>query len=382
MDFGSGALYEIELWSAAGSRVADISHLAKNRRYTIQRNEAEQLSFDLDIFAFEDYCLNVLGGVNPRTLIEPYVTDVKVKRNGTYLFGAQVVDVSFNLTPASSSASSGSGGAQDESGNYLVSVSCDGYLNLFKDRYVTETYTATERTTIAANIITATQATTNGDVGVTIASPLYATGLVSDRTYAQDNVKTKLQELAALTDAPYDFSFTADKVFTCYAQQGARRFDMNLIYGGPLSNVAGLSLDRSAANLYNYIYGIGSGSGDVALTSEQGDTTSQLDYYRREYIDQFSTVIEQQTLEDDVAADLALHKDILALPKVTITSMEIPAGTFVSVGDRIPLQVLEHTWLDFVTGLYRVEEIDVALDENDFETITLTFDDLGVNQSE
>ena len=57
-------------------------------------------------------------------------------------------------------------------------------------------------------------------------------------------------------------------------------------------------------------------------------------------------------------------------------------STFLSVGDRIPFQVVDHPWLDNVNGLYRTEKLDVSLDENDFETIQITFDNYGVNQSE
>ncbi len=381
MDFGSSRLYEIELWSAGGTRLADISALATNRSWNATRNDVEELTFTLDLFAFENYCATNLGGADPKVLIQPYVTDVKLKRAGTYLYGFQVVDVSFDLAVDSSSASDGSSGALTGSSDFAVTVTCTGYLNLLKDRYITKSYAATERTAIAADIIATTQATTNGSVGVTIAGSLYATGQLSDRTYSLDNVKTKLQELAALTDAPYDFYFDPFKVFHTVAKLGARRTDVALIYGGPLSNVAGFSLDRSAANVFNYIWGVGSGSGDVGLTSNQGDVVSQLNYYRREKIDQFSTVIEQTTLDQDVAADVFLYKDILELPTVTITSKQVPSN-FLSVGDRIPLQVLSHPWLSNINGLYRIEKLDVSIDENDFETITLTFDSWGVNQSE
>lgn len=70
------------------------------------------------------------------------------------------------------------------------------------------------------------------------------------------------------------------------------------------------------------------------------------------------------------------------MPQVTITGNQVPA-TFISVGDRIPLRVASHRWLDTINGLFRVEKIDVTLDDNDFEqSIVLTFDDYGVNQDE
>ncbi len=367
MSLAANSRYEIELWSQSGLRIADISALCSNRSYSIKRNEAETLTFDIDLFEFEYYCLTNLGGTDPHTLIAPYVTDVKIKRNGVYLFGSQVVNLSFNLSGMSSS----------------VTITCSGYLNLFKDRYVTKTYTATEATSIATDLLTTTQAQTNGSVGVTNAMSQYATGITRDRTYQRDNVKAKIQDLTTLIDGRFDFSFSWDKIFQTYSQIGARRTDINLIYGGPLGNVVDFGLDRSGVNLFNKVYGLGSGFGDDELSSTQTDNTSEINYYVREKIEQFNSVVVQSTLNENTLAALTLAKDILELPVVTITGNEVPANTFISVGDRIMLEVQAHTWLDNINGLYRVEQMDVSIDENDFEkSIKLTFDDYGVNQVE
>lgn len=383
MDFGSPRLYEIELWSQSGSRLVDISSLCFNRKFTMQRNEAETLTFDLNLFAFENYCLNNLGGTNPATILAPYVTDVKVKRNGSYLFGAQVVDISFDMAQDFSRAGESGGGGGATTSDYRVTVTCSGYLNLFKDRYVTKSYSQTERTAIATDLITTTQAQTNGSVGVTNSGSQYSTGMLSDENYQRDNVKLKLQELAHLSDSPFDFSFSASKVFQTYQKIGARRQDLSLIYGGPLSNVAGMTLSRSGMNLYNKIYGIGSGFGVDQLLSTQADGVSQLNYYLRENIVQFNTVTIQGTLDSNTTTAVSLAKDILELPKVTVTGNDIKGKPFISVGDRIPFRVANHPWLSNVNGLYRVEQLDVTIDENDFESqITMTFDSYGVNQSE
>lgn len=376
MDFGNSRRYEIELWSQTGVRIADISALCLDRKYTLQRNEAEVLTFSLNLFAFESYCQNNLGGTDPHTLLAPYVTDVKVKRAGQYIFGAQVVDLTFDLAQESG------GGAGATTSDYRVLVTCTGYLNLFKDRYVTKTYAATEATSIASDLLTTTQAQTNGSVGVTIGSSPYLTGVNRDRTYQRDNVKLKIQELTTLIDGRFDFSFTWDKKFQTYGQIGAKRNDLKLIYGGPLSNVAGFSLDRSGINLFNKIYGLGSGFGADQLQSTQADNASQLNYYVREQIQQFNSVTLQPTLDQNTTAAVTLAKDILELPVVTVTGNQLPA-TFLSVGDRIPLQVNNHTWLSNINGLYRIEQMEVTIDENDFESeIKLTFDNYGVNQSE
>ncbi|WIE74479.1 hypothetical protein [Curtobacterium sp. MCSS17_007] len=379
MDLGQQRVYEFELWTKDGQRIADISALAFNRQFTLTRNEAEQLTFSLDLFAFESYCANALGGADPKVLIAPYVTDVKVKRNGVYLFGTQVVDVSFNLQQDNSRAGSIGGTGQ----NYIVTITATGYLNLLKDRYVTKTYTQTERTAIAADLIATTQAQPNGSVGMTIASNQYGTGKLSDRTYQSDEVKSKIQELAQLSDSPFDFGFDYMKNFRTYSQIGARRLDVNLIYGGALGNVAGFAMSRSALTLFNKIYGVGSGFGSDQLSSTKGDVISQVNYYVREKVVQFNSVVLQDTLDVNTQTEVDQAKDILELPVVTITGKEIPANAFLVPGDRVPLRVMDHKWLDNVNGLYRIEQVDVTIDENDFESaVQLTFDSFGVSQGE
>lgn len=364
MDLGSSSpLYEIEIWSQSGQRIDDISALCHNISYTITRNDAETLQFDIDVNEFERRCKDVLGGIDPKYLLQPYVSDIKVKRAGQYLFGSQVVMISY--------------GNQDDT--FTATVKCTGYLNLFKDRYVTASYTGMERVAIACAIINLTQSQTNGSLGVTLNSSQYSTGFTdSQRTYSMSNVKSSLQNLANISDYPFDFNFRYDKVFNTYSEIGADRSgDISFIYGGELGNVKSFSMDRDASQLFNKIYGIGSGIGDAALTSTAGDATSQLNYYLREEIAQFNSVVIQDTLDRNTATELAVHKDILSLPKITVVTPQL-SGKWISVGDKINIRVNDHTWLDDINGKYRVEQMSVSVDDNDLETITYTVDDYGV----
>jgi hypothetical protein len=131
--------YEFELW-VNGVQVGDITKLAKNRRFTLTRNASEQLGFLINLKAFEAYCASL--GVAPLAIMECYVTDIRVKRNGTYLFGTQVVDMQFNLNQ----------------GEINVEIKATGFLDLLKDRYVTKNYAGVERVAIAKDLITTTQA--------------------------------------------------------------------------------------------------------------------------------------------------------------------------------------------------------------------------------
>lgn len=371
MDFDSSQVYEIELWSSSGTRMADISALAKDRQLTLQRNEAETFVFSMDISAFEDFC-TAQNIDDPRTLLNPLQTDVKLKRAGQYWYGFNVVHIGFNL-PALV------GSMVTSAAPETMTITCKGYLNLFTDRYVTKTYTATEATTIAADLLTTTQAQTYGNMGVTINVGNYATGVLRDRTYERQNVKAAIQNLTKLVNGNFDFAFTYDKKFTTYSQIGSVRTDFALRFGGEGGNIAGFYMERDGLHLYNRVIGLGSGFGADQLTSVQDDNASILNYYLREDIKQYNSVIIQETLDQNAAADLDQEKDLLEIPQITITGKELENIPFLNVGDRVPISVSNHPMLASVNGLYRIERMVIDIDENDFErSITLYFDNFGV----
>ena len=70
--------YQIELYSRLGTLIADISPYIKNLAYTLQRGQAEDLKFDLNLDAFED--IAKASGTHPLAMMGPYQTDVKIRR--------------------------------------------------------------------------------------------------------------------------------------------------------------------------------------------------------------------------------------------------------------------------------------------------------------
>jgi hypothetical protein len=380
MDFGNTRTYELELWSSNGYRTADISSLAKGRQFSIERNESEELSFSLDLYEIEEFASHM--GTTAAQLLMPYQMDVKVKRDGQYLFGTQIVSAPLQIG-SDYTMSVGGGGGGAGSFNPTITVNCKGYLDLFQKRYHTETFTNTERTTVAGDMLMNAQSETNGDVGVTLASGQYETG-TTDPVRALNRVKIKryLQELTQLPDGRFDFKFTHDKEFQTYATLGSVRTDLQFNFGGTNSNIIDLYLERSAASLYNQIIGLGSGNGQETYTSTQDDTVSQLNNLLRQDVRQYNDIANQDILEKRVAADLALSKDLLQIPQITISGAELRNKNFLEIGDRIPLKFVGHNFFHNVDGLYRIEKMVVSLDDNDFEkTIELYFDNYALEES-
>lgn len=351
--------YEIELW-INNVMVADISRLATDRKFTIKRNDSEELSFNLDVKAYERHCES--AGRDPEATLVPYVTDVRVKRNGVYLFGVQVVDIAYAFNE---------GGATME-------VKCTGFLDLFRDRYITKFYPSnSESTFIARDMLDVTQ-TLYGEFYVIDGPEQYVTGVNRERDYIDQNIKDALINLTDLINGKFDFAFTYDRRFNTYAMQGTYRPNNRLTYP---YNIKSITTPKTALNLYNYTIGLGSGFGEETVRSEGGDAqdaASRLNYGTRMRIVSFNSVADQTVLDQNTAAENSKTKDLLILPKLTVSGEFLDLNT-VWVGDRIPVEIQGHPSLP-LNDIYRIEQISCTLDENDAESIDLTVDNYGFVQ--
>lgn len=348
--------YEFELW-INGVQVGDITKLAKSRHFTITRNASEQLDFLMNLTAFEDYCASL--GASPLAVLECYVTDIRVKRNGAYLFGTQVVDMQFNLNQ----------------GEINLQVKATGFLDLLKDRYVTKNYDGIERVAIAQDLIATTQAgDSSNDFGIELGPNQYDTGLSdTERNYTDQNVRDAIINLTDLSDGNFDFRFNYDRSFETFGQIGSNRPNVKFSYP---YNISGGTVPRTAGNLFNYIIGLGSGFGDEALRTETADGASRANYKTRQQIVTFNSVSVQDTLDQNSYAYLQKVKDILLLPQLNVSGVYADLD-YLGVGDRVPIAVEGHSMLP-LDDTYRIEQLDVNLDDNDAENIAITVDNYGL----
>jgi hypothetical protein len=350
------ARYTVEVWSSSGVLIADISHLCKGRRYTLQRNEAETFQATIDVGELDRLAAKV--GEHPRTLLLPEQMNLRIKRDDDYLFGAEIVRSEPDY-------------ARD---SRTISLQAVGYLNLLKERYVTASFTATEATDIATGIIDYVQGVSGGDMGIIVNPSQYVTGVPRNRDYDRDEAKDKLQRLTNLENGRFDFQFSADKVFTTYESLGAIRSDLRLVYG---QNVKRAGITQILP--HNHITGLGSGFGADQLVTVKDDAASRAAYYMREKISQFNSVELQETLEENTQAVLDYYKELRSIPVPVITGNDLP-DTFLTPGDRLFVDLTAERYTDNVLGWYRLERMEVSLDDNDFETdIALYFDNQYVD---
>lgn len=359
---------EIELWSRDGTRLADISHLCQNVWYSEERNEAEALQFSLNLDALESYLINE-AGLDPVSNFREGQTEIKVKENGEYAFGAQLYYVPINL---------------NTDGSATIAVQATGYLNFFKDRYPNPNvkFTNREAVEIFYDLVDQAQSVTNGNYGIiTRPAGYYVTGKNRDRSYEPYTSSTKLnmQRLTALQDGRFDFRILHDKNLMTYPQIGSPRTDFKVDFDRKnfRSSLVSAVLNRGANNLYNRVIGLGSGFGTDQLIYEANDLYSQIEFGLRELPVQFNEVSTQSVLVENAAARLEQVKRLLRMPQVTLSGANLPAQR-VEVGDIIPVRMTGRRLLEDLTGYYRIERKEVSYDENFFiEAMTLYFEKTG-----
>ena len=113
--------YSIEIWDwKTNTYVADISNIVTDGlSLNWKLNDVESLDFSIDLVQFEKKCEQM--GVTPAEVLTPYVHDIRVRRNGEYILGVQIVEANITIP---------------NDGNPTIDVRCTGFLNLFKDRYI------------------------------------------------------------------------------------------------------------------------------------------------------------------------------------------------------------------------------------------------------
>ena len=351
------AKYEIEVWSKDNKPMGDIYHLCKNLKWSKTRNDADTLTFDIDLHKYEEYIQAIGFTQNPSEFMEVGRNDIRVKRNGVYIVGTNIIKFEYSVNDPS----------------ITMKVSATGYLNYYKKRYVTVNYTATPQEDILWGVIQACNAMTGGNYGITRGTHTGGT-VLRDRNQVRKEVKSFFQQMSQVLGG-CDFEFTPDKKLNTFEVQGVHRPDMRLAYP---DNISSFSFARSVENVSNFIYGIGSGNGEDAIQTTAEDTGSEAYLYRRESIVTYNSVTDATTLAQNTAAVLHYTANPIELPSITVQDGALDYSV-VGIGDTIPVEMGGNKSLAHINGFYRIESINCSVDENGSETAEVTFDDIDVD---
>lgn len=119
--FLSTPQYDIEVWTREGEFIADITkYITSELSITWKLNDIEELSFSVSLDKLELMYQERLSIVD---LLTPYAHDIRVRRNGNYIVGCQIVEANIRI---------------DNEQIPTVQVKATGFLNIFKDQYISE----------------------------------------------------------------------------------------------------------------------------------------------------------------------------------------------------------------------------------------------------
>lgn len=345
--------YSIELWTPNGVLLADFSGRASNRRVVKTRNEADEITWSMDLDEFERYC--DLIHTHPRALLVNGQTEVRIKRGSEYLSGGQL---SYKNVTVNENKKS-------------IELRATGFLNLLKDRFTggSREFTAEEVTTIAWTLIDESQSLTNGDFGITQGS-LVAAGL-NNIVYQRRNIKEAIIDLTNDITRSFDIEITYDKVFNTYKQQGNDRPDIIFEYPG---NIKNFSLPDDATNLANQVVIFGSGNGDVSGSfAQEDDLGSQAGLKLRQRLltaNGFNDT--QNTLTDRAKSELEAWAYSFEIPQLVIDGNIAPFITDYGIGDRVRVNLQGLKSTEHINGIYRLEKYELSIDDEDNEEIKLS----------
>ena len=134
---------DVELWDwKTNTFVADISFaIVGDLNISWELNDVEEVTFDLDLMEFEKKCQEM--GINSEELLKPYAHDIRIRRNGEYIVGCQLVEVDIQITNNPPSR---------------ISLKGTGFLNLLKDQYIlSEAWSGYTYAQIARRLVQAAQ---------------------------------------------------------------------------------------------------------------------------------------------------------------------------------------------------------------------------------
>lgn len=344
-------IYRIEVTDPAGAKIADLSSRSLSFSFKLIRNRASQINLTFDVDDLEAYFQEV--GLTISDVLKTNVNEIHIYRNSTQVVAGQInfVDVQISNIP-------------------VIAVTAVGWLELFAQR-VTEqykTYTNIDQGQIMWDLIDTSQ-TTDADADYGITQGTIPTSINRDRVYEYKNIKDAIVELSEVIGGP-DFEITPNKVFNVfYPSQGTVRDDIVFNFPG---NVIELGFSLDGVPMANRVIGVGSGSGDDNLVSVADNTAPRSLYKLREDVIQYGDISIQATLDAHTDEDVRVRTNLLALPTLKIDGGQAPILGSYGLGDRFLIQSTRYqNLLEPILGYFRIDAIEVNIDSNEFEAVTL-----------
>jgi hypothetical protein len=341
----------IEIRNSNGTVVADLSGRCISRKLSFKRNQADTIELDFDLDNISNYCKLINSTIWDLFIVNS--SEIRIYRDTKLITAGQICYAYPSI----------SGDTRK------LKVKAVGWFDLLSYRYTGETkeFSSEDAGDIAWTLINESQQQTNGDFGFT--EGIIQPSKNRDRSYSYKNIKDAIVQLSEVIDG-FDFEITPDKVFNVYYPKiGTKRDDLVFTYPGNIQNI---SFERDGTKMSNKVIGIGAGTGINATRSLSEDTTSQSIYQLREKVIQLPDISNQDTLEQHTDSETLIRGAYLDLPDILLDGNIDPKFGEYNVGDEIKIQITEYEEaFEKVKGWWRIEAIDLDIDENNHEDVRL-----------
>lgn len=306
--------------------------------------------------------LSVYDPKASKTNLIRFRNHIVVKRNDTIVWGGPITDLTVSYTDVKGS----------------IVVDCNDWLYHLKTRYTgsIKTYTNTDISTIAWNLINTTQSSTNGYLAITDSSTL--SGL--SRTFTWENMivseaLTDLSDIVGGIDFSFDYLVDSNNKLTGVTfrtwpnRAGRLREDLNPFELGV--NIKDITV-KTYQNIYNYSVMQGAGTGENVLTSTLSYGGSQTGYTKREVI----TPVKDVSLAATLSAYNQAYLNIFSVEQY-LFDLNVYQGKNPQYGDyvlgdlvRVISNIGNPEGLLNFNSWGRVKEIIVSVDSQGAEVIT------------
>lgn len=242
------------------------------------------------------------------------------------------------------------------------------------------TYTATEQNEIARQLVALAQSHTGGDIGIQFDTS--SSGTTRDRTYfgyELNGTLDMLKLMAGLQDG-------CDFMFDVTPGVNTDRPNRVLLLGDPqLGQIGSPHRWEVGGNVLDYEwpsdgtamatreYSLGDGIEQAALIAVAEDFSRYVNGWPvLEDETSYTTVSDDDTLNQHAASDLVARRLPIVLPKLTVDPTRPPFLGEYNVGDEGQLAIQDAWFRDGIDTTIRIVRQDVSPDGSDGETTTLT----------
>lgn len=341
-----------------GEEIADITNLCTKRHYIMTRNRPGLIDLEMDLFAAEDFAASL--GMGFYGLFNAGVVDIRVKRDGVWKIGGRLMETMPSLS--------------EDGGTFKLTAL--GLLEMFADRFLhpddTLTYADEDIGQIAWNRINAAQSKDDGDLGITLGEIEVSRDIEEEEQAAfGKSIKELLIGYTDLSNSG-DLEITADKQFNWHFPGiGADRPQHPFRYGNG-GNIKRIVAPRDASKMVNVAYSRGANNGTAQVFSISQNTSSRAAYGRHESVEDHTSIQQQELVQSFGDELIRTSSSPSILPTIELFGDRAPILNVYNLGDRVPLEVPNRPSFAHIHGqMLRLNEIDVTVDDNDHEDVSV-----------